>query len=176
MNGKHDKDCPLYEEDVDLLPDLECAHLEGCVDGKHDQDCPLYEIISEIPECAHLEGCVGDVHDKDCPLYEEIVPALFAAKNSENSYEVSTTEELKEALEEIEENEADEAVIVLTANVSVPIENYVSSFGVDEKHITVESEEGNLYELNFSNRAMLTGSCTFENVDVRGYKLYCNGY
>ncbi len=176
VDGKHDKDCPLYTEEVDLIQDAECAHLEGCVDGKHDQDCPLYEIISEIPECAHLEGCVGDVHDKDCPLYEEIVPALFAAKNSENSYEVSTTEELKEALEEIEKNEADEAVIVLTANVSVPIENDVSSFGVDEKHITVESEEGNLYELNFSNRAMLTGSCTFENVDVRGYKLYCNGY
>lgn len=176
VDGKHDKDCPLYTEEVDLIQDAECAHLEGCVDGKHDQDCPLYEIISEIPECAHLEGCVGDVHDKDCPLYEEIVPALFAAKNSENSYEVSTTEELKEALEEIEKNEAEEAVIVLTANVSVPIENDVSSFGVDEKHITVESEEGNLYELNFSNLAMLTGSCTFENVDVRGYELYCNGY
>lgn len=176
VDGKHDKDCPLYTEEVDLIQDAECAHLEGCVDGKHDQDCPLYEIISEIPECAHLEGCVGDVHDKDCPLYEEIVPALFAAKNSENSYEVSTTEELKEALEEIEKNEAEEAVIVLTANVSVPIENDVTSFGVDEKHITVESEEGKLYELNFSNTAMLTGSCTFENVDVRGYKLYCNGY
>ena len=176
VDGKHDKDCPLYTEEVDLIQDAECAHLEGCVDGKHDQDCPLYEIISEIPECAHLEGCVGDVHDKDCPLYEEIVPALFAAKNSENSYEVSTTEELKKALEEIEKNEAEEAVIVLTANVSVPIENDVSSFGVDKKHITVESKEGKLYKLNFSNSAMLTGSCTFENVDVRGYKLYCNGY
>ena len=35
VDGKHDKDCPLYTEEVDLIQDAECAHLEGCVDGKH---------------------------------------------------------------------------------------------------------------------------------------------
>ena len=54
MNGKHDKDCPLYEEDVDLLPDLECAHLEGCVGEFHDKDCPLYEETDPEKECQHL--------------------------------------------------------------------------------------------------------------------------
>ena len=43
VDGKHDKDCPLYTEEVDLIQDAECAHLEGCVDGKHDPDCPCYK-------------------------------------------------------------------------------------------------------------------------------------
>ena len=157
----------------------ECEHLEGCVDGKHDPECPLYEGEVKVPseaECAHLEGCVGDVHDKNCPLYEEPIPALFAAKNNENSYEVSTTEELKDAFDQIETNEADEAVIVLKADVSVPKENSRSFLGVTGKCITFESEE-EMHKLTFTTTiGILNGECTFENVDVRGDKLYCNGY
>lgn len=157
----------------------ECEHLEGCVDGKHDPECPLYEGEVKVPseaECAHLEGCVGDVHDKNCPLYEEPIPALFAAKNNENSYEVSTTEELKDAFDQIETNEADEAVIVLKADVSVPKENSRSFLGVNGKCITFESEE-EMHKLTFTTTiGILNGECTFENVDVRGYELFCNGY
>lgn len=92
------------------------------------------------------------------------------------SYEVSTTAELSNALTQIAEREDEEAVITLTANVNVPTEDYVSSFGANGKHITVCSIEGELFTLNFPNRAMLTGDCTFDNVNVTGYKLYCNGY
>ena len=92
------------------------------------------------------------------------------------SYEVSTTAELSNALTQIAESEDEEAVITLTANVNVPTEDYVSSFGANGKHITVCSTEGEVFMLNFPNRAMLTGDCTFDNVNVTGYKLYCNGY
>lgn len=78
MNGKHDKDCPLYEEDVDLLPDLECAHLEGCVGELHDKDCPLYEEPDMEKECLHLAGCVDGKHDPDCPCYKEADPLMLA--------------------------------------------------------------------------------------------------
>ena len=44
------------------------------------------------------------------------------------------------------------------------------------KHITVCSTEGNLFKLNMASRGILIGSCTFDNVNVTGYKLYCNGY
>ena len=92
------------------------------------------------------------------------------------SYEVSTTAELSNALTQIAESEDEEAVITLTANVNVPTEDYVSSFGANGKQITVCSKEGEVFTLNFPNRAMLTGDCTFDNVNVTGYKLYCNGY
>ena len=101
---------------------------------------------------------------------EEIEP--FAEVN----YEVSTDDELITALNKIQASEDEEAVITLTANVNVPTEDYVSSFGADGKHITVCSTEGEVFTLNFHNRAMLTGDCTFDNVNVTGYKLYCNGY
>lgn len=78
VNGKHDKDCPLYEEDVDLLPDLECAHLEGCVGELHDKDCPLYEEPDMEKECLHLAGCVDGKHDPDCPCYKEADPLMLA--------------------------------------------------------------------------------------------------
>ncbi len=78
VNGKHDKDCPLYEEDVDLLPDLECAHLEGCVGEFHDKDCPLYEETDPEKECQHLAGCVDGKHDPDCPCYKEADPLMLA--------------------------------------------------------------------------------------------------
>lgn len=78
VNGKHDKDCPLYEEDVDLIPDLECAHLEGCVGELHDKDCPLYEEPDMEKECLHLAGCVDGKHDPDCPCYKEADPLMLA--------------------------------------------------------------------------------------------------
>ena len=58
-------------------------------------------------------------------------------------------------------------------DVGAPTENYIASFGVEGKHIIVSSTEGNMYSLSLSNLGILNGSCTFENVDVRGYKLYC---
>ena len=92
------------------------------------------------------------------------------------SYEVSTTAELSNALTQIAVSESGEAMIVLKADVNAPAESNVASFGANGKHITVCSTEGNLFKLNMASRGILIGSCTFDNVNVTGYKLYCNGY
>ena len=95
------------------------------------------------------------------------------------SYEVSTPAELSNALTQIAERADTEATIVLKANVaapSTPESTYVTSFGVAGKHITVKSLDGEMKNISFASRGILTGDCTFDNVDVTGYKLYCNGY
>ena len=72
--------------------------------------------------------------------------AAFAADGtSENTYEVSTSEELSTALTNIEASAETEATIVLKANLNAPVTaggSYTTTFGVDGKHITVKSDEG----------------------------------
>ena len=92
------------------------------------------------------------------------------------SYEVSTTAELSNALTQIAVSESGEAMIVLKADVNAPVESNVASFGANGKHITVCSTAGNLFKLNMASRGILTGDCTFDNVDVTGSRLFCNGY
>lgn len=96
-----------------------------------------------------------------------------------NTYEVSTNEDLADALAAIAAAEASEATIVLKADVAVsylPDSGYISAFGVDGKHITVRSEEGALHKLSFAGYCILNGACTFDNVNVTGRRLFCNGY
>ena len=92
------------------------------------------------------------------------------------SHEVSTTAELSNALTQIAVSESGEAMIVLKADVNAPAESNVASFGANGKHITVCSTAGNLFKLNMASRGILTGDCTFDNVDVTGSRLFCNGY
>ena len=92
-------------------------------------------------------------------------------------YMVSTSEELVSAQEAIAAAEGTEATIVLKADVTVPAGgSYLSSFGVNGKRITIKSDEGKLHKLSFDGRAVLNGDCTFDNVDVRGSWMYCNGH
>lgn len=96
-----------------------------------------------------------------------------------STYEVSTNEDLADALAAIAAAEASEATIVLKADVAVsylPDSGYISAFGVDGKHITVRSEEGTLHNLSFAGYCILNGACTFDNVNVTGRRLFCNGY
>ena len=105
--------------------------------------------------------------------------AVYNAESSENVYQVATTEELTQALLKIASNSDAEATIELTKNVTVPHteeSSNVTEFGVDGKQVTVCSEGETKYKLNFLSRGILKGDCTFDNVDVTGYKLYCNGY
>ena len=95
------------------------------------------------------------------------------------SYEVSTTAELSNALTQIAASTEDEATIVLKDNVtapSTPESTYVTSFGVAGKHITVKSLDGEMKNISFAGRGVLTGDCTFDNVNVTGSRLFCNGY
>lgn len=103
-----------------------------------------------------------------------------AVANEANTYEISTTEDFSRAFTEIKESDASDATLILKANVTAPNtgeSQYFTAFGVKGKHITVKSAEGETTRsLSFANRGILDGSCTFDNVDVTGYMLYCNGY
>ena len=106
--------------------------------------------------------------------------AAFASDGtSENTYEVSTSEELSTALTNIEASTEDEATIVLKADVTLSNDatsGYISFFGANGKHITVKSDEGEMKKLSFLSYGVLTGDCTFDNVNVTGSRLFCNGY
>ena len=94
------------------------------------------------------------------------------------SYEVSTTAELSNALTQIATSADTEATIVLKADVTLPNDatrGYIS-FGANGKHITVKSDEGEMKKLSFPSYGVLTGDCTFDNVNVTGSRLFCNGY
>ena len=94
------------------------------------------------------------------------------------SYEVSTTEDLRNALSQIAASAENEATIVLKADITLSNDvgsGYITSFGATDKHITVKSE-GEMKKLSFPSYGVLTGDCTFDNVDVTGSRLFCNGY
>ena len=96
-----------------------------------------------------------------------------------SSYKVSTTDELSNALTQIATRAEDEATIVLKADVTLSNDvtsGYISFFGANGKHITVKSDEGEMKKLSFPSYGVLNGDCTFDNVDVTGTRLFCNGY
>ena len=106
---------------------------------------------------------------------EEASIAPFA----ETTYEVSDNDELNDALQNIANSADTKATIVLKADVNAPVTaggSYTTTFGVDGKHITVKSAEGEMKKLSFRWYGILNGECTFDNVDVTGTRLFCNGY
>ena len=100
---------------------------------------------------------------------------LGTAAFAESSYTVSTSDELKTALDAIAAGSEKEAVIVLTGDVQVlNTTDGKYTFGVPGKHITVRSE-GKMKTFSFPSYGILTGDCTFDNVIVTGTRLFCNG-
>ncbi len=94
-------------------------------------------------------------------------------------YTVSSNDELKNCLEQIKNGNEQNIVILLQNDVTAPNTsegNYFTTFGVEGKHITIRSDGNNLKKINFLNRCILNGSCTFDNVYVTGRRIYCNGY
>lgn len=95
------------------------------------------------------------------------------------TYEVSNDTDLSNALTKIAASTEDEATIVLKADVTLSNDatsGYISFFGANGKHITVKSDEGEMKKLLFPSYGILTGDCTFDNVNVTGSRLFCNGY
>ena len=113
---------------------------------------------------------------EDEPSQEDTSIAPFA----ETTYKVSDSNALDLALMDIEKRTETEATIVLTDNVTAPNawdgDDEISFFGASGKHITVKSAGGETKELSFESRGMLSGDCTFDNVDVTGGSLFCNGH
>ena len=109
------------------------------------------------------------------PSQEDTSIAPFA----ETTYEVPNKYELDVALDKIAASTETEATIVLTADVTAPptLEGEdITSFGASGKHITVKSAGSEMKNLSFESRGTLSGDCTFDNVDVTGGRLFCNGY
>ena len=105
--------------------------------------------------------------------------SAFSAAAESNVYEVLTDDELSTALQSIANSADTEATIVLKADVNAPVTaegSYTTTFGVDGKQITVKSDEGEMKKLSFRWYGILNGDCTFDNVDVTGTRLFCNGY
>lgn len=96
--------------------------------------------------------------------------AAFAADGtSENTYKVSTAEELSTALREIAVSNENEATIVLKANVAAP-----GFGGIAGKKVTITSSEGNCYSISMANT--LTGDVTLDAVKFGGGLIYANGH
>lgn len=105
--------------------------------------------------------------------------SAFSAAAESKVYEVSTDVELSTALQNIADSTDTEATIVLKADVNAPVTaggSYTTTFGVDGKLITVKSDEGGMKKLSFPGYGILNGKCIFDNVDVTGSRLFCNGY
>ena len=112
-------------------------------------------------------------------LFPTTALAAEETAGDNKTYEVSTAENLSSALTDIEKRNDTEATIVLKADVTLSNDatsGYISSFGAKGKHITVKSDEGEMKKLIFPSYGVLTGDCTFDNVDVTGSRLFCNGY
>lgn len=91
-------------------------------------------------------------------------------KASGNNYEVSTADELKNALEQIKSSKDKEATILLKNDIS----NGVSFVGVADKSITVKSIEGKKFKIALGS--VLAGDITLDNVSISAGTLYCNGH
>ena len=87
-----------------------------------------------------------------------------------NTYEVSTSDEFNNALEQIKNNQDTEATIILTADIG----SNTKFVGATDKSITVKSTEGQKYTLTLGN--YLEGDITIDNVKVSSGTLYCNGH
>lgn len=129
-------------------------------DEQHAKTEDSSETVSEVSEEA---------------LSEEDAIAPIA----ETNYEVSSDSELIDALNNIQASTETGATIVLKADVNAPSASggsSTTSFGVNGKHITVKSEDGEMKKLKFPFYGILSGDCTFDNVNVTGSRLFCNGY
>ena len=96
--------------------------------------------------------------------------AAFAADGaSENTYEVSTADDLSTVLTEIAESTENEATIVLKADVAAP-----GFGGIAGKKVTITSSDGNCYSISMANT--LTGDVTLDAVKFGGGLIYANGH
>ena len=124
------------------------------------------------------ESDVSDKQSNDVNVNETSDESNSDAAES-GVYQVNDQSTFEDALNKIASDNLSEIRLVLKGGSSfvVPTQDYVSTFGVANKKITVTSDGDNRATLHFSNRAMLSGSCTFDNVEVVGSgKFYCNGF
>ena len=87
------------------------------------------------------------------------------------SYEVSTTAELSTALTQIATRAEDRSDHCTEGGCNASQRRYMRIYCHlvrTGKHITVKSDEGEMKKLSFPSYGVLTGDCTFDNVNVTG--------
>lgn len=170
--------------------DSEKAKIDAAVGTKNDERVETEE-SSETDSATGKSDASLDIEDEEQVTTEESSETVSEVSEealseedaiapiAETNYEVSNDSELIDALNNIQASTETEATIVLKADVTVQSTSggsYTASFGVTGKHITVKSDEGEMKKLSFLSYGVLTGDCTFDNVNVTGSRLFCNGY
>ena len=170
--------------------DSEKAKIDAAVGTKNDERVETEE-SSETDSATGKSDASLDIEDEEQVTTEESSETVSEvseealseedaiAPMAETNYEVSSDSELIDALNNIQASTETEATIVLKADVTVQSTSggsYTASFGVTGKHITVKSDEGEMKKLSFLSYGVLNGDCTFDNVNVTGSRLFCNGY
>lgn len=170
--------------------DSEKAKIDAAVGTKNDERVETEE-SSETDSATGKSDASLDIEDEEQVTTEESSETVSEVSEealseedaiapiAETNYEVSSDSELIDTLNSIQANTETEATIVLKADVTVQSTSggsSTTSFGVDGKHITVKSEDGEMKKLIFPSYGILSGDCTFDNVNVSGSRLFCNGY
>ena len=170
--------------------DSEKAKIDAAVGTKNDERVETEE-SSETDSVTGKSDASLDIEDEEQVTTEESSETVSEVSEealseedaiapiAETNYEVSNDSELIDALNNIQASTETEATIVLKADVTVQSTSggsYTASFGVTGKHITVKSDEGEMKKLSFLSYGVLNGDCTFDNVNVTGSRLFCNGY
>lgn len=162
--------CEVSDDTTELSSQeegVESGGKPGEADASFDTKDEQHAKIEESSET------VSEVSEEALSEEDAIAPI------AETNYEVSSDSELIDALNNIQASTETEATIVLKADVNAPSASggsSTTSFGVNGKHITVKSEDGEMKKLKFPFYGILSGDCTFDNVNVTGSRLFCNGY
>lgn len=117
-------------------------------------------------EVTELEGKKAE--EKEQSASDELKSNKTKANG--NTYEVSTSDEFNNALEQIKNNQDTEATIILTADIG----SNTKFVGATDKSITVKSTEGQKYALTLGSE--LVGDITLDNVKTAAGTLYCSGH
>ena len=189
--------CEVSDDTTELSSQeegVESGGKPGEADASFDTE---YEQHAKTEESSETDSATGksdaslDIEDEEQMTTEEPSETVSEiseealseedaiAPIAETNYEVSNDSELIDALNNIQASTETEATIVLKADVTVQSTSggsYTASFGVTGKHITVKSDEGEMKKLSFLSYGVLNGDCTFDNVNVTGSRLFCNGY
>lgn len=162
--------CEVSDDTTELSPQeegVESGGKPGEADASFDTEDEQHAKTEDSSET------VSEVSEEALSEEDAIAPI------AETNYEVSSDSELIDALNNIQASTETEATIVLKADVNAPSASggsSTTSFGVNGKHITVKSEDGEMKKLKFPFYGILSGDCTFDNVNVTGSRLFCNGY
>ena len=145
-----------------------------CTEEMVNTDCPVCGGEAGYTACTYTasepQGDGGSTPWAGLTPAEPVDVPAHAPMNNSSVYEVSSAEELQNAVSKIEQSTDTEATIVLTSDIT-----YNPGFaGVAGKHVTLQSDGDTLHTIDLAPE--LVGDLTADNVKVSAGTLYCSGY